>query len=197
VRYNMKSAEFYDLEMSIVLVSRDGTKIKKILIFPCKMFGAPGYCMEWAPFEAVIEPDSQELYVYHTCEYRIVQADLKEGRTIKSFNRRYPRVKHVMKEWEKESIKKHNAPKRKYENDIKKLFINKGLLWIETSTKDAEKGYLIDVFDREGRYIDCFYLPISGSLKVVQDDSIFVVEKDEHENLQIVKYKIIDGTQIS
>jgi len=192
VRFNMKRAEFYDLEMSIFLVTRDKTEMNKILSFPMKTFGAPGFGMAWAPFEAVIESDSQQLYIYHTCEYRIVQVDLEEGRTIKSFNRRYPRVKHVMNEWEKESIKKYNAPKRKYENDIKRLFLNKGLLWIETSTKDAEKGHLIDVFYREGKYIDCFYLPISGSLKVVQDDSIFVVEKDEDKNLQIVKYEIIE-----
>lgn len=191
VRFNMKSAEFYDLEMSIILISRDGTKMNKILIFPTKMFGAPGYGMGWAPFEAVIDLNNQQIFVYHTCEYRIVQADLEEGRTIKSFNRRYPRVKHVTKEWEKERIKKYNAPKRIYENDIKRLFLNKGLLWIETSTKDAEKGHLIDVFDREGRYIDCFYLPIIGLLKAVRDDSIFVVEKDADENLQIVKYEIV------
>ena len=196
VKFNMKSAEFYDLEMSIVLVSRDGMKMNKILIFPTKTFGAPGFGMEWAPFEAVIDPDSQQLYVYHTCEYRIVQADLKEGRTVKSFYRRYPRVKHVMKAWEEERIKKFKAPKRKYENDIKGLFLHKGLLWVKTSTQDAKKGYLIDVFDREGNYIDCFYLSIRGSLKAVGDDSIFAVEKDEDENLQIVKYKIIDGTQI-
>lgn len=196
VRFNVKSAGFYDLEMSIVLVSRDGTKMNKILIFPRKMFGAPSFGMEWAPFEAAIDPDSQQLYVYHTCEYRIVQADLKEGRIVKSFYRKYPRISHVMKEWEEERTKKYNAPKRKYENDIKDFFIHKGLLWVKTSAQDAKKGYLIDVFDKEGRYIDCFYLPIPGSIKAVGDDSIFAAEKDEDENLQIVKYKIMDGTQI-
>jgi hypothetical protein len=188
----MKRAELYDLEMSIFLVSRDKTEMNKILSFPMKTFGAPGFGMEWAPFEAVTNPSNQELFVYHTCEYRIVKVDLKDGRTVKSFFRNYPRVKHVLTARAKELIKKYNAPKRKYENDIKRLFFNKGHLWIETSLKDAEKGYLIDVFNREGVYVDCFYLPISGTLKAVRNDSVFVVEKDEDENLQIVKYEIIE-----
>ena len=57
----------------------------------------------------------QEVFVYHTCEYQITHVDLKKGRILKTFNRKYPRMKHVVTEWEEERTKKHNAPKRKFE----------------------------------------------------------------------------------
>ena len=134
----------------------------------------------------------QEVFVYHTCEYQITHVDLKKGRILKTFNRKYPRMKHVVTEWEEERTKKHNAPKRKYENDITGLFLHKEQLWINTSTIDEEKRLLIDLFDKEGQYIDCFYLSIPGSIKAVWDNYIFTIEKDIDENLQIVQYKIIE-----
>lgn len=86
--------------------------------------------------------------------------------------------------------------KKKFENDISDIYLCKGLLWIKTSTKNKKKGDLFDVFNKEGQYVDNFYLHLKGSLIAVHEDSIFVLETDEDENLQIVKYKIEDGSQI-
>lgn len=55
-----------------------------------------------------------------------------------------------------------------------------------------KRRILIDVFINEGKYIYNFYLDLNGSLKATYVDSIFVKEKDEEENLQIVEYKIIE-----
>jgi len=192
ISLNIKTTGLYDLEMSVVMVSLDGTKAKKILTFPQKMFGAPSFGMVWAPFELLLINDFQEFFVYHTCKYQITHADLKKGRIMNTFNRKYPRMKHVVTEYEEERTKKHNAPKRKYENDITGLFFFNEQLWINTSTVDEEKRFLIDLFNKEGKYIDCFYLSIPGSIKAVWDNTIFTIEKDIDENLQIVQYKIIE-----
>ena len=89
--------------------------------------------------------------------------------------------------------KRYNPPEKKYEDDILGLFFYKNHLWIKTSAKDEKKGTLFDVFNKEGKYVDNFYLKLNGTLMTTHGDFIFVLEKDEDENLQIVKYKIIDG----
>jgi hypothetical protein len=86
---------------------------------------------------------------------------------------------------------KIKPPERKQKNDITGLFLNKDNLWVKTSTKNEKKGVLIDVFNKEGKYIDNFYLNLKGELMAVLGDFIFMNEKDEEENIQIVKYKII------
>jgi len=56
----------------------------------------------------------------------------------------------------------------------------------------SKKGCLIDVFNFDGEFIDSFYVNFKGSLMNAHKDSIFVMEKDEEENLQIVKYRITE-----
>ncbi|MCK4645147.1 MAG: hypothetical protein KAU46_02750 [Candidatus Aminicenantes bacterium] len=187
-----KEARFRDIEMSVIVISDDGFSESKILSFPKKIFESPKFGMDWAPFDAVFDSARQELFVSHTCEYKIVQADLQKGRVIKSFLRKYPRVNHVLTKREKENIKRFNAPKRKYKNDTIGLFLHQDHLWILTSTRDKNKGQLIDVFDRQGRFVDNFYLNYRGSLAAVENHSLFIMERDKDDILQIVKYKIME-----
>ncbi len=42
--------------------------------------------------------------------------------------------------------------------DIYALHIVDGRLWVQTWTVTEEKGILFDVFDTNGRYLDCFYI---------------------------------------
>jgi hypothetical protein len=77
-------------------------------------------------------------------------------------------------------------------SDIDNLSIFDELLWVQTSTKDKEKRPLIDVFDFEGRYVDSFYLDISGTLIATHNEILFVREKDENELIHLVKYKVVD-----
>ncbi|MEA3420216.1 MAG: hypothetical protein U9Q97_00885, partial [Acidobacteriota bacterium] len=89
-------------------------------------------------------------------------------------------------------IRNSHDPPQKYLNDIKNLFVFNGLLLAMTSTNDKNKGTLIDVFNHEGKYIDNFYLKLSGSLLASNKDSILVKEKDKDENILIVQYQIIE-----
>ncbi len=71
---------------------------------------------------------------------------------------------------------------------MKQILINyKGLLWVETSTKDEKRGVMIDVFNSDGQFLDNFYLPLDGYLKSIQDNFIFVVKSDEEGNYIIKK----------
>ena len=185
---------FRDVDMSIILASKDGSTSRTIMVFPKKIYSGKNFGMDWDKFFALLDSQTQQIFVSHTGEYKILSADLNAGQIIRSFNRKYSRAKYVMPEGLKEFYEKSNRerPERKYENDILGLFFHKDHLWVKTSTKDEKKGVLFDVFSREGKYIDSFYLDLKGELMTVQGDSIFVSEKDEDENIQIVKYKIIE-----
>jgi hypothetical protein len=118
--------------------------------------------------------------------------DLNKGKVIRSFRRKYKRVRHEMSQREEDSIKKFNAPRKKYEEDINRLHLFNELLWVETSTKDEKKGIMIDVFNNKGQFLDNFYLALDGYLISVQDNFIFVNESDEEGNIVIKKYIIED-----
>ena len=188
-----QASGFRDLKFSLFLTSLAGISEKEILSFPNQLYQQPRLFMSWAPFETVLDPKTGRLYVIHTSEYKIVQVDLREGRATRIFNRKYPRIDYIVKEYEKDMIKKYDAPVKKYEHDIQALFLNKGTIWVITSTKDQKRGILIDVFDGEGRYIDNFYISIPGAIAAVQDDCIYSTEQDKDGNMQLVKYWIAEN----
>ncbi len=189
----MGKSGFHDVDMSIIWVSRDGSSSKKVMALPKELYVDKNFVRDWAPFYVLLESDVQNLFVCHTCEYNIVLADLGKGQVIKKFNREYRRIKYVMTENQRQFYErmKIKPPESKHKNDILGLFLNKDDLWVKTSKSDKKKGVLIDVFNKEGKYIDNFYLNLKGELMTVHGDLIFVSEKDEDENIQIVKYKII------
>lgn len=48
------------------------------------------------------------------------------------------------------------------------------------------------VFDDRGRFVDSFYSGLKGSVRAVYDNYIFALERDDKENLFLVKYRIVD-----
>ena len=70
-----------------------------------------------------------------------------------------------------------------------------------TSTKDTEKKRLVDVFDKDGRYVDCFYLKFPGGFTernilpgriAVRGDFLYMIDEDAEGFKSIGKYKIED-----
>ena len=68
-----------------------------------------------------------------------------------------------------------------------------------TSTFDAIKGILVDVFSREGKYLDNFYLPLFKIRRnnpqyyapmAIHGDSLSLLEADENDLIYLVKYEI-------
>lgn len=191
-----KTSRFYEIKRKIIKLSKDGKTSKENYIFSNKIFlkasSLGGGMMSWDPFDSVLDEKTGYLYVSCAREYMVHLLDLNKGKVIRSFRRKYKRVRHEMSQREEDSIKKFNAPRKKYEEDIKRLHLYKGLLWVETSTKDEKRGIMIDVFNNEGQFLDNFYLSLDGNLMSVQDNFIFVVKSDEEGNYIIKKYIIKD-----
>lgn len=185
---------FKEIDNQIHLLSSDGSSAEKILGFPSKIYSGPGFGMDWDRYSHLFNPNDGSLYVTHTCEYQIVRADLNEGKVIVSFNREYPRVKFIIPEHSKSFYEKYNPPKKKFENDVLGMYLNNNNLWMKTSTVDKDKGMLFDVFDPQGRFLDSFYLDISGDIELADGDHIFITERDEEENISIKKLKILNSS---
>jgi len=184
--------KLYDSKIAIKLVSKDGEIEKDNHVLSQKVFlDSDGRMISMELLISVLSANNDVLYVSQTNEYLIEALDLEKGQILRRFNRNYPRIKHVKQDWEDDLNKKYNVPIMRFESDIAGLFINKDLVWVKTSTKDEEKGCLIDVFDSSGKYIDNFYLKLNGSLLAAHGNYFFVLEPDAEENLQIVKYKIV------
>jgi hypothetical protein len=115
---------------------------------------------EWAGFGwAAKEPD--HLYIHHTSEYRIAQFNTTSKTVERVFSREYSRVERPIES--RESSPGVKLPPRKYYDDILALLVAGDRLWAITSTVDSEKNRLVDVYDPDGRYVDCFYLRFPGS----------------------------------
>ncbi len=96
--------------------------------------------------------------------------------------------------------KHYTRPELKFENDVKNVLIRDGEIWAVTSTRDKAKGILIDVFDGEGVYRDCFWLklpePALASIVapgqcVLDGEFLWVVERAEDETFSIKKYRAV------
>lgn len=190
--YERKTSKLYDVANVIVFLSKDGQKEKDVHAFSSKAFyisqAQGGGGMSWDPFIVAMSDDL--LFVCRSSEYLIEVLDLETGKIAARFKREYPRVRHEQQKWEKDFVSKFNAPKRKYKNDVKSLFYDRGRLWVQTSTEDEEKGMLFDVFDMKGHFLDSFYINIEGRILKIDGDFLFAAESDEEELPLVVKYRI-------
>jgi hypothetical protein len=191
-----KTSRFYEIKRKIIKLSKDGKTSEENYIFSNKIFliasSLGGGGMSWDPFDSVFDENSGYLYVSCTREYMVHVLDMNSGKVIRSFKRKYKRFPYEMSQDEEDFIKRVNAPRKKYEEDIKRLHLFNGLLWVETSTKDEKQGIMIDVFNSKGQFVDNFYLALDGYLISVQDNSIFVGESNEDGNIIVKKYIIED-----
>ena len=140
------------------------------------------------------------LYVSHQARYRITQVDLKSGKIIRHFTRPFQSVNFQMKEdLEEADHKLEEIKNQKYYNDIYALRVHEGKLMVITSAMDTRKRVLVDVFDHNGKYFDCFYLKIPGISR--PDDlrrkplcfdrgHFWTASTDEDDNPIVIKYKI-------
>jgi len=188
-----------DFPQILFSISESEDKVKDLISFPIKLYtvGSEGQGSSMFRLSKLIILPFKEkfLFVSHSEEYLIKLYDMENEKIIRSFKRNYKRVKPP-KDYRGVKLgfagKSYSPPRPDYLNDINNLFVLDGLLWVQTSTKDEDKGYLIDVYDFDGKFIDSFFINLNGSLLATDRDSIFVLEKDENELLSIVKYKVLD-----
>jgi len=186
--------EVLDIPHILIELSEESNDMKELISFPLKALVAGG---AWASGGNILSIPHQQrfLFVSHTQEYMVHLYDCESHDLLRSFNRSYKRIKRPKGAGGAAIIidgKIYEAPGSEYLNDISGLYMYKDRLWVRTSQKDEKKGYLIDVFDFDGQYVDCFYLQTDGSLMGTHEDFIFIREKDPNELIHIVKYRVID-----
>jgi len=146
------------------------------------------------------------LALTHTEDYLIKIYDPAADKVVREFRRAYERVKpEPLTEAQKKGGmiidgKHYGPPELKYQNDVRNLLTRDDEIWAVTSAKDKAKGVLIDVFDREGGYRDCFWLKLpevalnsvlSPGSCALDGDSLWVVERSEDETFAIKKYRVV------
>jgi hypothetical protein len=183
---------FNEIETSVHLLSPDGGSAEKVAGFTSRVYNGPGFGMDWDNFMFIFNRGDGSLYATQTCEYKIVKADLSRRKTVMAFTRDYPRIPYVIKEYEKDFYEKYKPPRKEFENDIAELFVCGGNVWARTSTTDKDKGVLFDVFDPQGRFLDCFYLSSGLTLRLADGEFLYVTEKDKDENILLKKYRVLN-----
>jgi len=181
-----------------VLISMDkyGQNIKEHFSLPYQFFMTAG---AWSGLGRLtsIPYKNKSLFIANTEDYLVKLYDIESHKILRSFRRKYKRVKPPEDyRWGglySRDGKRLGPPPPKYLNDISALYIVNDELWVRTSTRDEEKGYLIDVFEFDGRFVDSFYLKTDvGRIISTHGDSIFIRETDENELHTVVKYTIIE-----
>lgn len=145
---------------------------------------------------AEAEDRDQFVYISHTQDYLIKLLDLEKRDIVRAFRRTYKPVPFEAPSREKQWYRDHGYPDRY--NDVQKLLVHGDRLWVLTSTIEKNKGILTDVFDRGGKYIDCFYLPLPRLKRnwigfppmTISGSFLYAVEWNADGDIFIVKYQI-------
>ncbi|MBE3125851.1 MAG: hypothetical protein IMZ57_09350 [Acidobacteria bacterium] len=145
------------------------------------------------------------LALSHTSEYLIKIYDPAADKVIREFHRVYERVKpepptEIDKKGQLIGGKRYPRPEQDFQSDVKVILTRGDEIWVVTSTKDKSKGVLIDVFDGEGVYRDCFYLilPVAALDELrwpgyctLDGEFLWIVERAEDETATIKKYRVV------
>ncbi|MGA2533537.1 MAG: 6-bladed beta-propeller [Candidatus Aminicenantales bacterium] len=136
------------------------------------------------------------VYLSSTQDYLVKLLDLEKMDIVRAFRRAYTPVKFEPPARETQWYRERGYPDRF--NDIQKLLVHGDELRVLTSTIQKDRGILTDVFDREGKYADCFYLPLPRLKQnwigyppmAVSGSFLFTVEWNREGDIFIVQYQI-------
>ncbi len=182
--------KLFDFPLNLNWVSSDGAKSRNLHVFKTKIFLTPRSRTTWDGSFFAFSPDSGRIYASCAREYLIEVFDCGKERPLQAFKREYRSVPYKEKGWENSFYKTYNVPKIRIERDIEKIFVAGKNLWVQTSTKDAAKGSLFDLFNENGRFIDSFYIGLGRTLMACREGDLFIQEKNPDETYRIVKYRI-------
>ena len=147
---------------------------------------------------SIIVRHQANLYVSNTQKYLVQCVDLEKVKVVQKFNRKYTSVPYV-DDKPKEENNRSIGPEPEYFSDIQAVLFYSDQLWIFTSTVVKDKGVLVDVFTKEGKYIDNFYLKLprvttAGDMDrkpfTLYKDFLITAEEDDDGSMSVVKYKL-------
>ncbi len=139
---------------------------------------------------------NKSLFTATTQAYSIYRFNLETSKITAKFRRKYSSVP-FQPEKPKEGENRSSRPETEFFADVYRILVHSDHLWVLTSTVVKGKGVLVDVFTKEGKYTDNFYLPLPG-VETPHDllgkpftlykNFLFTVESGEDENPEVVKY---------
>jgi hypothetical protein len=184
---------FVDFPNMIVRVSKDGTSETDVQPFFFKRYQvSPGQGgMNWGNAIKAMSEEGRFVFGFHGRDYLIEVLDLEQKKFGKRFRRDFPRIPVPETKEEREWREGMKLPKADYQSAIINLIPEGSRLWAVTSIEDPDKGRLCDVFDAEGKYVDCFYLGAGRTLLRTAGNAIFVLESNKDETFRLVKYRIV------
>ncbi len=193
--YERPSSKLYDVEGKIIGLEQDKKSRQELYSFSSKDFlismAQGGGSRKWDPVNVVMARDGR-MFLNRTQEYLLEALDLNGGGLLFRFRRSYQRVPYEEKQADAEFSRKYNAPVRKYQDDIRTVMINRDRLWVWTSTAAEDQGDLIDLFDFNGQYLDCFYINLPGRLIGLDGEYLYAAVTDENDHDKIVKYRMLN-----
>lgn len=141
---------------------------------------------------------NKSLFVSTTQGYTIQRVNLETAKITARFRRKYSSLP-FQPEKQAEGASRFQRPVTEFFADVYGILFHNNHVWVLTSTIIDGKGVLVDVFTKEGKYTDNFYLPLP-QVKTPHDlrrkpltlykNFLFTVESGEDENPEIVKYQI-------
>jgi len=192
----------FETPYTLYEISPDFRKKEKILDIPVEHYMKKAHW--WRRTAYAFVPFKHYLFSLHTAEYQVDKIDLRSGQIEKIFKRPYERIKSKKKGSVQDIYnpvpKNLLPPPSDYVKDISWIQIANNSLWVFTSTTKDEMR-LIDVFDIEGNYIDCFYLQFPENNEyhgpfytLISDDGFLFTPEDNKDTglVSIGKYKIKD-----
>jgi hypothetical protein len=144
------------------------------------------------------------IYIVHAAEYRIDQFDRRTGRVERVFGRAYDRRR--LKAEGDEDLEPGAKPEPDDSDvpsfDVLEIHVVGDRLWAFTSTmSDRGNDRVVDIFDAEGRFVDCVVLAFPdralrhhyAKSLVTADGSFVVAEQDRDGLVSIGKYRVPDA----
>jgi hypothetical protein len=178
---------------NFICASRPDGAIPKSFPFSGRSFHGRGFHFSWDTPRWVADAGRDLLFISISRDYGIRVLDLAAGRVVRTFSRSYPRVPYVVDERVQAAFSKAGAPKPDFSDDILELFLPDTSLWVRTSTVEARKGQLFDVFNAEGDFLDSFFVGVKGRIIGVRGDTIFASEEAEDGTISVVLYENLES----
>jgi len=129
--------------------------------------GGAGAMVGTCPLQ-IVPYRKNQFVISHTEDYLLKIFDVEKKEVVAAFRRKYKKVKipEALRDPTRIAV---NGQRYTYNpthyNDILEVLVVGDLIWALTSTVDKSKGLLVDVFNGEGKYVDCFYLKFPFELK--------------------------------
>jgi hypothetical protein len=207
---DMKGMDAVLEQPQVVVSASEGVEGTKAFgAFPTQIYfkKAQGGGAGWIPLNKIISVPYQDkfLIVSHTPEYAVALVELEKETVVLTFRRNYlraktpPEAKKGIQGGAMIAGKILTAPSPDFLDDIVNLFVHDKDIWVATSTRIVGKGIMIDVFNSQGVYTDCFFLPLPDAPdldlarpapQVVMGDFLYAIEKNADGTYMIKKYRI-------